>query len=159
MKHRGQLLVLWLAVIAAAAMIFFLSAQDGEASTQTSDRIVYGVLRFFHPDYDSLPRSEQRALYRQYHFYVRKGAHFSEFALLGGALLLLFRRLLRRRPPLWAWIAGALYACMDELHQKLIHARTASWRDVAIDSAGVLFGIAAAAAVSAIRRRKGGGAA
>jgi VanZ family protein len=66
---------------------------------------------------------------------LRKLAHFGEYAVLG---LLLVRALGRE---LLAVAAGVAYAATDELHQHFVRGRQAAFRDVAIDSAGVLAGL------------------
>jgi hypothetical protein len=66
---------------------------------------------------------------------LRKGAHLSEFAVLGALLL----RALPREAP--ALIAGILYAASDELHQHFVGGRHASPLDVLLDSAGVALGV------------------
>jgi VanZ family protein len=66
---------------------------------------------------------------------LRKLAHFGEYAVLG---LLLVRALGRE---LLAVAAGVAYAATDELHQHFVRGRHAAFRDVAIDSAGVLAGL------------------
>jgi VanZ family protein len=66
---------------------------------------------------------------------LRKGAHVSEYAILG---LLLMRALGRETP---AFLLGVAYAVTDELHQHFVSGRHASPIDVAIDSTGVLLGI------------------
>lgn len=66
---------------------------------------------------------------------LRKIAHFCEYAILG---LLLVRAL--GREPLAA-AAGIAYAGTDELHQHFVRGRHAAWRDILIDSAGILAGV------------------
>jgi VanZ family protein len=66
---------------------------------------------------------------------LRKLGHFGEYVVLG---LLLVRSL--GREPLAA-AAGIAYAGTDELHQHFVGGRHAAFRDVAIDSAGVLAGL------------------
>ena len=66
---------------------------------------------------------------------LRKIAHFCEYAVLGGLLLRAVGR------ELVAVAAGALYAASDELHQHFVAGRHAAFRDVAIDTAGVLAGV------------------
>jgi VanZ family protein len=66
---------------------------------------------------------------------LRKLAHFGEYAVLGLLLVRAFGR-----EPLAA-AAGVAYAATDELHQHFVHGRHAAFRDVAIDSAGVLAGL------------------
>ena len=65
---------------------------------------------------------------------LRKGAHATEFAILG---LLLVRALGRELPAL---LVGVAYAATDELHQHFVRGRHASPFDVAFDAAGVALG-------------------
>jgi VanZ family protein len=66
---------------------------------------------------------------------LRKGAHTTEYAILG---LLLMRALGREVP---AFLLGLGYAITDEVHQHFVSGRHASPIDVAIDSTGVLIGV------------------
>ena len=66
---------------------------------------------------------------------LRKGAHLTEYAILGALLL----RALGRAAP--ALAGGALYAASDELHQHFVQGRHASPLDVLLDTAGVAVGI------------------
>jgi VanZ family protein len=66
---------------------------------------------------------------------LRKGAHVTEYAILG---LLLLRAVGRELP---AFLIGVAYAITDEVHQHFVQGRHASPVDVAIDSAGILLGI------------------
>ena len=141
MKKKWVIRFLWLLVILVAAIIFFFSSQNAEESSNTSGGLTGFLLRLFVPGYDSMTHKERTSLFKKIHHLVRKGAHFTEFALLGVSLRLLFQALSLRRPILWAWIAGTLYACTDELHQILVNSRAAMWQDVGIDSAGVLAGV------------------
>jgi len=66
---------------------------------------------------------------------LRKGAHMTEYAILG---LLLLRALGREFPAL---AVGIAYAITDELHQHFVRGRHASPIDVAIDTVGLCIGI------------------
>jgi VanZ family protein len=66
---------------------------------------------------------------------LRKLAHFGEYSVLGLLLVRAFGR-----EPLAA-AAGVAYAASDELHQHFVRGRHAAFRDIAIDSAGVLAGL------------------
>ena len=66
---------------------------------------------------------------------LRKGAHMTEYAILG---LLLLRALGRELPAL---ALGIGYAITDEIHQHFVGGRHASPVDVLIDTAGVAIGI------------------
>ena len=119
-------------------MIFYFSSQNGEESAQTSTGLAVFVMRLLVPGFDSLSAAEKAAYFDRLVHFVRKAAHFTEFAMLGASLRLLFHALALRRPVLIAWAAGTLYACTDELHQMFVDGRGAMWQDVCIDSAGVL---------------------
>lgn len=66
---------------------------------------------------------------------LRKGAHLTEYAVLGA---LLYRAL--EREPL-ALAAGIAYAATDEVHQYFVRGRHASPVDVAIDAVGLALGM------------------
>jgi VanZ family protein len=103
---RSRLLTVWLPVVAWAAVIFTLSSVPSlSTGLGTWDTI------------------------------LRKGAHLTEYAILGG---LLYRAL--GREPL-ALALGIAYAATDELHQYFVRGRHASPVDVAIDAVGVAVGM------------------
>ena len=80
---------------------------------------------------------------------VRKTAHFTEYALLGAALLLLLRDYGRKHPQITAWLIATAYAGTDELHQLAAQAgRSAQLTDVGIDAAGALAGVLLAAMIA-----------
>ena len=66
---------------------------------------------------------------------LRKGAHLTEYTILGGLLL----RALGQEVP--AVVVGALYAVSDELHQSFVRGRHASPLDFLLDTAGVALGV------------------
>jgi VanZ family protein len=103
---RSRLLTVWLPVVAWAAVIFTFSSIPSLSSGLGA--------------WDTI---------------LRKGAHLTEYAILGG---LLYRAL--GREPL-ALAAGIAYAATDELHQYFVRGRHASPVDVAIDAVGVALGM------------------
>ena len=75
------------------------------------------------------------------HTFLRKAAHFSEFALLG--LLFCGRyRLARRETPLHLMGFGLAVACIDETIQIFTPGRASSLIDVWIDTSGFALGLA-----------------
>jgi VanZ family protein len=103
---RSRLITVWLPVLVWAAVIFtFSSIPSLSTGLGTWDTI------------------------------LRKGAHLTEYAVLGG---LLYRAL--GREPL-ALAVGIAYAATDELHQYFVRGRHASPVDVAIDAVGVAAGM------------------
>ena len=103
---RSRLLTVWLPVVAWAAVIFTLSSIPNlSTGLGTWDTI------------------------------LRKGAHLTEYAVLGG---LLYRALGREA---LALATGIVYAATDELHQYFVRGRHASPVDVAIDAVGLAVGM------------------
>jgi VanZ family protein len=83
---------------------------------------------------------------------IRKVAHFTEFACLGGLFTWLFSML--RRP---AWLAlgcGFLAACVDETIQIFVPDRGPSVFDVGIDTAGVAVGVTLLLLLHHIKRKQ-----
>ena len=66
---------------------------------------------------------------------LRKGAHMTEYAILG---LLLLRAMGRELP---AFAVGIGYAITDEIHQHFVRGRHTSPIDVVIDTLGLAIGI------------------
>src|SRR3954469_3828583 len=113
---RSRALTVWLPVLVWAAVIFtFSSIPSLSSGLGTWDTV------------------------------LRKGAHVTEYAILG---LLLFRAVGREVP---AFLVGVAYAITDEVHQYFVQGRHASPIDVAIDSAGILLGIVLLARVESRR--------
>ena len=106
MPASGRLFSLWLPVVVWAAVIFAFSSIPSLNSG-------LGV-------WDTI---------------LRKGAHLTEYAILGALLL----RAVGRELP--AFLVGVAYAATDELHQHFVRGRHASPVDVAIDAAGLTAGI------------------
>ena len=85
-----------------------------------------------------------------WHYYLRKAGHVAGYGILALLLLRGWRATLARtrgwnwRPAIFAWLATASVAAMDEWHQSFIPSRTGTVRDVALDSvAGLGFLLAA----------------
>ena len=155
MKKRKIILILWVLVLAVAAMIFAFSAQEGKNSSEVSAAIAKWLIHIIHPDYDDWPAAERSALFDTYHFIVRKTAHYSEFALLGALVRLLIEALeWKRLPWLLSWLAVTLYAVTDEVHQVFVDSRAGMWQDVCIDSAGALTAILLTSLVLALIKKK-----
>lgn len=133
--------ILWAATLALMMVIFGFSAQSGEESGSVSAIITEPLTELVADRMDEeLSEAEEQMLYSQIDHYVRKTAHFCEYALLGLLLHLLCRSygLLQRWIP---WLIGTVYAATDELHQIYQPNRSGQISDVVLDSAGVFAGI------------------
>jgi VanZ family protein len=78
---------------------------------------------------------------------LRKGAHITEYAILGALLL----RAVGRVVP--ALLIGIAYAGTDELHQHFVSGRHSSPFDVAFDSCGLALGLMALLSIQSNRAR------
>jgi VanZ family protein len=127
----------WLPLIAWLALIF-IGSTDLMSAEHTS-RIIAPLLRWLRPGI-----SEQTIM--QVQFFVRKAGHVTEYTVLAA---LLYRAVINTILMGRALVSAALvllfcgiYAVSDEFHQSFVPSRTATARDVAIDSAGAVFGVA-----------------
>lgn len=133
MKRTLEIISAYLPAILLMAVIFYFSAQTGEESTLLSDEVVGAAY------------GEDMIGTRFLTVIVRKGAHFAEYALLGGLIYLANRRVMSEARDgirvLSALGASAVYALSDEIHQYFVPGRACMASDVLIDSLGALFGI------------------
>ena len=137
-----------LITLAVMVFIFTQSALPGSISGAESSTVVrliswlanaIGVSGFSELDADFV------------HTVVRKLAHFFEYMLLGGCLMVNMHDWYEEKgknawhEDTWRLVfaslaVGAVYASTDELHQYFVPERACSLRDVCIDSAGVAVG-------------------
>ena len=125
-------LFLWIGVI------FFLSS--GSGSIAATSKIIRPLLEFLFP---TAPEESLQLM----HFYIRKAAHFTEYAILALWAVRAFRRssagLLSRHFYLMAAAVVVSVALLDEFNQGFNPARTSSSWDVLLDVSGGLFMILA----------------
>ena len=127
-------LILWMIVI------FSFSSADANKSTGTSDKVITTMIEIKDKITDQeTPVSEKEIIVKNSSFYVRKIAHISEYLILG---LLMFNTLKQFNilNIYYAIILCVLYSCTDEFHQLFINGRSGSFRDVLIDTIGILLG-------------------
>ncbi|HUK90899.1 MAG TPA: VanZ family protein, partial [Blastocatellia bacterium] len=98
-----------------------------------------------------------RATINELNHYVRKAAHFTEYAVFAA---LVFRAMRADSPLRWkmSWFAGsflivATWSLLDELHQAFTRTRGASIYDSMLDSTGGLFALLLITLVAKIRTR------
>ena len=125
-----------------------MSSMSGEDSSKISTFIVHNLERFI-PIFDSISASAYQGAHDLLVWLVRKGAHFTEYAILGFFLASAFHTYLLPedrtagrlfRGFFFALIIGIVYACTDEFHQSFVQGRAAMIVDVGFDSSGVLVG-------------------
>jgi len=131
----------WLPLLLWMAVIF--SASADAKSTEHTSRFLEPFLRWLNPNIT--PEAIERV-----RWCVRKTAHMVEFALMAWLAWRALRKPKRNDPRPWSWKTAGLalgivvaYAVTDELHQTIVPNRTGSAKDVCIDTAGGLLGLAA----------------
>ena len=133
MSQRAHLILSWVIVALWAAVIFFMSAHtgsdfDGTGPLAAIKRWLVGLAApVFGPDTDI----------------VNVAAHFTEYLVFGGLLVLAARR---TWPALgWGKLAlASLYAVTDEFHQSFVPGRVCDPADWLTDTLGAALGASAA---------------
>ena len=125
-------------------LIFCLSSQNADMSSQTSGSIIESIADVFYPDFSDLSEEKQDDIISSLQFIVRKAAHFSLYAVLG---VLSFLSVISYRNLKYGFrllISGGiclLYAASDEFHQLFVAGRSCEFRDVCIDFCGAALAI------------------
>ena len=129
--------------IITCIIIFIFSSQNGEKSGLTSRGFVRKIVEITGIT-NNLNEEEKEEVIENCQFVVRKLAHFSIYTILGINILgfvSTYKNLKLEKQIGTTLFAGFLYAVSDEFHQMFSSGRTASPKDVCIDTLGVLFGI------------------
>jgi VanZ family protein len=147
--HRSSRLRRYGPLVAWAAFVLFASTANFSASN-TSRIIRPLLLRLF-------PHISEASI-NQVHFYVRKTAHFTEYALLallaGRALRTSGLAALRRSWWLVSFALVAVVALVDEYHQSFLPSRTGTIYDSLLDMTGGATALLCFALRLASRRRR-----
>lgn len=158
---KGRIAVRYFLLVFVCGLIFWFSSNNGNSSTSQSGFVVDKLKSVFFPAFNSYSEDIQNVLTGILTTFVRKGAHFSIYALLGGvgyAAFFQVRNLILR----YVCAVGFtfLYACTDEIHQTFVPDRAGQFTDVLIDTAGGMLGafivmiVVVICAVSKIMNRK-----
>lgn len=124
------------------ATIFMFSSQNGNISGNLSSGITLTLARIFVKGFENFDIEKQIEIVDSMHFYIRKAAHFSIYALLGFIAWLNLHQYTEntRKKFLISLPFCLLYAASDEFHQLFTDGRSGSPKDVAIDFSGAIIG-------------------
>jgi VanZ family protein len=124
-------------------VIFYLSNQPAEDSTQLSDSVLSKI------EFLGISVSE---------LFIRKTAHVCEYILLAFLLSNTFYNFSVKHWYLFSPFIASLYACSDEIHQLFIPGRSGEVLDVIIDTSGAILGVliylSLLKIIKSVRRRK-----
>ena len=144
-RQRGIHIFFLILTILWMVMIYRYSARTGSDSTAQSLRAGRLVCSIFVPGYERWTSEDQDMLAEQIDYPIRKGAHATEYAILG---ILTFLTALsgmackeQWKPYLIAAAIAILYAASDEFHQLFVPGRSGQVSDVILDAAGVVAGL------------------
>ena len=121
-------------------LIFSMSAQNAEESSDLSGSLSYALCRIFVRGFENMDMPVRLALAESLQTLVRKSAHFIEYAVLGFLLAGSADSFGTKRRLLWAAFLSTLYAASDEAHQLFVPGRSGQISDVMLDSAGAVLG-------------------
>ena len=130
------LVILWMIIV------FLFSNQPGKKSTNTSMSFTRKIVKTF-VSKTNLRQEEKSKLIEKLEPIARKFAHYTLYTI-GGALIMNFVntfRFTKGRKIFIGIMTGFIYAVTDEFHQFFIEGRSASIKDVAIDTLGVITGV------------------
>jgi VanZ family protein len=140
-KTAAWFLKYWLPVLLWMSLIFGFSTDVG-SSSHTS-RIIGPILRWLIPDISD-------AAIERVQLVVRKGAHLTEYAILGALAWRAVRQPRREDQRPWqmryalaAVAIATLFAASDEWHQSTVPSRQGQVSDVFIDGLGASAGLVA----------------
>ena len=125
-------LVLWM------ALIFSFSNQKDVDSSKISDgfidRTVVKIYKIFN---ENITKEKENEIIEKYTYPIRKLAHYTLYFILGILSFLVVKDYsINKKLIIYSLLICFLYACSDEFHQLFIIGRSASIKDVIIDTFG-----------------------
>lgn len=129
-KRKIHIIISWVLVVICMGIIFFLSAQNGEESSDLSGSFVMALLNGLGIVIDE--------------GILRSIAHCLEFM---GLSVLIFNAVyvtwFLKITPIIAFFCTVFYAITDEIHQIFVPERAFQISDILVDSTGALIGVIA----------------
>ncbi|MPQ43319.1 VanZ family protein [Clostridium tarantellae] len=119
----------WSMVILWMVMIFYMSHQPSDVSSEQSDKMVY-LFNLIGLDLSSY-FGELATLF------IRKCAHFTEYMILYILVYNVIKYYVKSKSIyIYALVITFSYACTDEIHQLFVLGRSGEFKDVIIDTFG-----------------------
>ena len=146
-------IITWIALILWMALIFAFSSQPSGETNHLSIGVSQILLK--NQAAASLGVDGSETAVALFNIIIRHFAHFFLFFVLGVLMLNALKRL-KLREHNRIWISAAIcfaYAVSDEIHQLFVPGRFSSIKDVLIDTAGAILGIAVYWMIRMIRKK------
>lgn len=144
----AALLVLW------CVLIFALSAEPANKSSNTSGELTRAVFSVFYPNFNEMGVEAQNAIISEASFIIRKTAHLSLYLILGvlSFLNIAAYNIPFALKPVLSLVFSSAYSISDEIHQRFVPGRSCELRDVLIDISGAIIGIALVSIIFSIKK-------
>ena len=141
--------ILTILTVIIMLVIFLMSSKPGTESREDSNFFSLRLVSKVTKDYDNLADWQQFRAEENLDELIRKLAHVAEFAGFAFFIRLTLESWFgpsrktqkSKKLTLQSLLGGFLYACSDEIHQIFVVGRSASLRDILIDTTGVLIGV------------------
>lgn len=134
--------ILMICIIILCCAIFNFSSQEGQVSSGTSSKVANILLDIF-ANGKEMTLQEKETQIEIMQPFVRKGAHFSIYMLLGILVMCCAQTFKWHNEYRFdvSVMFTFLYACTDELHQRFVAGRSGQFSDVCLDTVAASFGI------------------
>lgn len=125
-------LVLWM------ALIFSFSNQKDIDSSKISDGFIdRTVVKIYKAFNENITKEKESEIIEKYTYPIRKLAHYTLYFVLGILSFLVVKDYsINKKLIIYSLLICFLYACSDEFHQLFVIGRSASIKDVIIDTFG-----------------------
>lgn len=144
-KKKKLRILLTLLIIIWMGVIFCFSNQTGPKSSSSSQSVIYLIGHISKTvTGHNIVNTLSTEAFSFIEFIIRKCAHMFVYFILSILTMLLmftYETCPLRFKCSISLLVSFLYACLDELHQFFVGGRSASFRDVLIDSTGACIGI------------------
>ena len=143
-KNLSLKLLSFVPAILIMIMIFAFSAEDSDESSSTSRSFTKSVISAVDVSFNlELTKEEVENTVEKFEHLIRKMAHYTEYMLLGISIFIpLFLFYVKGHTVyLISSFFCFFYASTDEFHQLFIDGRSASPKDVLLDTCGAVTGI------------------
>ncbi|WP_195973069.1 VanZ family protein [Clostridium thermobutyricum] len=134
MYKKNRIIFSWIILVIWMIFIFYMSAQPADISNSQSGFVIK-LLKSIGIDSSGNNIGLLTTI-------VRKGAHFSEYAILGLLSYNVMKNYFtKKRARIVAVLIVFFYACSDEFHQLFVSGRAGKITDVIIDTSGGIFSV------------------
>lgn len=133
-------IIKFILVVLCMLLIFSFSTDNSEKSSSKSDGLIVKVSEIFIGR--KLEKDEKLKYIDKYVVFVRKGAHFTIYLILGLLILSFISEFMTvdYKAVFLAIFLAFLYACSDEVHQLFVEGRSGQFSDVLLDTIGAIVG-------------------